>query len=199
MTVAFCECRTKTDICWVCKQEMKRKGLWQDTQTQASQCNQAAETMLSQSDTQNRYSNTQNGNQAQDEKFVTLKHDAFIQMEQELAQARQRIEHFKIVMDSFRKTLDSKDEVIKELEGELKDRQDLFDIQEERLTDLVASDFKLRFALEKIAKPTYGTENIAFDIEEIKSNYEIICRHYFAAQKIAREALGKDGGGNESN
>lgn len=44
---------------------------------------------------------------------------------------------------------------------------------------------KLREALEKIAAPTYGTELCNSDVE----NNEILARHHFINQKIAREAL----------
>lgn len=43
--------------------------------------------------------------------------------------------------------------------------------------------------LAESAKVTYGTEWIAHDLEEYKSNHEIICRYYFGAQAKARDAL----------
>lgn len=105
--------------------------------------------------------------------------------EKELAQAKQSL---RIAHEAYIDETHTLRERIKELEGAVA-RVEEFANKEIAINDCY------RNALEKIAKPTYGTEFIAHDLEEYKSNYEIICRHYFAAQKLAREALGKDGGG----
>jgi len=60
--------------------------------------------------------------------------------------------------------------------------QDRFEYGEENL--------KLRAALENIARPTYGTELCNSDQE----NNEIIARHFFDHQRIARNALSVDEG-----
>lgn len=62
---------------------------------------------------------------------------------------------------------------------------------EARIRELEARNKELTEALEEIAKPSYGTEFISYDLEDYKSNYEIICGHYFGAQRMARKALGK--------
>ena len=53
------------------------------------------------------------------------------------------------------------------------------------IRDLIASEARLRAALGEIAKPTYGTEWT--DTDEDRA--EILGRHLFAAQAIARSAL----------
>ena len=53
------------------------------------------------------------------------------------------------------------------------------------IRDLIASEARLRAALGEIAKPTYGTDWTDTDEERA----EILGRHLFAAQAIARAAL----------
>ncbi len=99
------------------------------------------------------------------------------------------IETFKVVEIS---ALEKANERIKELELGVVGSTDL--IQEKyRLRDALTKATNLISALEgalkEISKTTYGTEWICMDLEEYKSNHEIISRHYFSAQDTAREAL----------